>query len=200
VVAFSPNGTLALSGSGNRYGESKDNTIRVWNVQTGAEIRRFTGHSDAVVAAQVHPDGRSILSASRDGLVILWDIESGKEIIRFAALGGRLWSLALSGDGRRALTGSDDGDLRLWDVERGQELRRLRGHKTWVASVAISPDGRLAASGSGPPEQAAIIWDIESGKAVRTIEETNTVGAIAFDPSGRRILTGFAIDSATLGR
>ncbi|MGV2387590.1 MAG UNVERIFIED_CONTAM: hypothetical protein LVR29_02325 [Microcystis novacekii LVE1205-3] len=40
-VNFSPNGKTLVSGS-------QDNTIKLWNVETGTEIRTLTGHNSPV--------------------------------------------------------------------------------------------------------------------------------------------------------
>ena len=50
-VAFSPDGRLALMGS-------DDNTLRLWDVSTGKEIRTFAGHTSWVTSVTFSPDGR----------------------------------------------------------------------------------------------------------------------------------------------
>src|SRR5581483_9205799 len=64
--AFSPGGHLAL-------GALDNNTLRVWDVASGAAVRVFEGHSDKVHACAFSPDGRLALSASDDGALRLWD-------------------------------------------------------------------------------------------------------------------------------
>src|SRR5262249_32286040 len=56
-VAFSPDGRRALSGS-------MDQTLRLWDLATGAELRTFVGHEDGVTAVGFAPDGRRAVSAS----------------------------------------------------------------------------------------------------------------------------------------
>jgi len=41
-------------------------------VQTGQEVRRFTGHKDEVHEVAFSPDGKYILTASSDGTARLW--------------------------------------------------------------------------------------------------------------------------------
>jgi len=60
-------------------GTANDNFPRLWDVETGHEIRRFKGHSDAILGVAFSPDGRRALSASFDGIVRLWDVASGQE-------------------------------------------------------------------------------------------------------------------------
>jgi WD40 repeat protein len=75
-VSFSPDGRYALSGS-------YDKTIRLWNIESGREIRRFEGHTNHVISVSFSHDGRYALSGSDDHTIRLWDIESGREIRRF---------------------------------------------------------------------------------------------------------------------
>ena len=79
--AFSPDGALALSASG-EFGLS-DNTLRLWEVASGRELRRFEGHTDEVLACAFSPDGALALSASRDRTLRLWEVASGRELRRF---------------------------------------------------------------------------------------------------------------------
>jgi WD40 repeat protein len=66
-VALSPDGRRLVSGS-------DDKTIRVWDVQTGRELKRFTGHTDVVTCVALSPDGRWVLSASADTSIRLWNL------------------------------------------------------------------------------------------------------------------------------
>jgi WD40 repeat protein len=60
---------------------SWDNTIRLWDVRTGAETARLEGHSNVVRALCVLPDGR-LASGSWDKTIRLWDIAARREIAR----------------------------------------------------------------------------------------------------------------------
>ena len=66
-VTFSPDGKTALTGSA-------DNTVRLWDLATGREIRRFEGHTDRVWQVVFTADGQSALSASADKTIRLWHI------------------------------------------------------------------------------------------------------------------------------
>jgi WD40 repeat protein len=66
-VAFSPDGKKALSASA-------DQTVRLWEVKTGKELRRLKGHTDLVYGVAFSPDGTQALSGSSDKTVRLWDV------------------------------------------------------------------------------------------------------------------------------
>ena len=48
--------------------------IRLWEVATGAELLRLTGHTGFVHNLSFTPDGRAIVSASRDATVLIWTL------------------------------------------------------------------------------------------------------------------------------
>lgn len=79
-MAFSPDGRWALSGSG-------DNTLKLWEVATGREVRAFSGHTEEVWSVAISPDGRWALSGSGDKTLKLWDFSRGT---RYRELEARL--------------------------------------------------------------------------------------------------------------
>ena len=58
--------------------ESSDNTIKVWSVESGKEIRVFTGHSGWVNSVAISADGKVIVSGSSDNTIKMWSVESGE--------------------------------------------------------------------------------------------------------------------------
>ena len=53
---------------------SRDNTVKLWRVDTGNVVRTITGHTHWVTSVDISPDGRYIASGSGDGTVKLWEI------------------------------------------------------------------------------------------------------------------------------
>ena len=69
--AFFPDGTLLVSGS-------NDQTIKLWDVQTGGVVRTFHGHTGYVQSVSISADCATIVSGSDDCTIKLWDIQTGE--------------------------------------------------------------------------------------------------------------------------
>jgi WD40 repeat protein len=52
-----------------------DFTTRLWDAETGQELRRFIGHTAGVENVVFSPDGKYLLSGSDDGTAMLWDVD-----------------------------------------------------------------------------------------------------------------------------
>ncbi|CCM06114.1 uncharacterized protein FIBRA_08363 [Fibroporia radiculosa] len=185
-VAVSPDSRRIVSGSG-------DNTIRVWDAQTGPQLfSALDEHRDSLVSVAVSPDGRRIVSGSRGNTIRVWDRETGVQLL--PALKGHtngIWSVAVSSDGRRIASGSRDKTIRLWNAETGaQLLPALEGHTESVWSVAISHDGRYIVSGSD--DKTIRVWDGETGVQLLPALEGHTecVCCVVISPDGRCIVSG----------
>ncbi|KAB5591588.1 Lissencephaly-1 [Ceratobasidium theobromae] len=185
-VAFSPDGTRIISGS-------SDNTIEVWDGQTGKMLLNpLQGHTGSVTSVAFSPDSTRIVSGSDDETIRVWDGQTGK--MALDPLQGHTYSVnsvAFSPDGTRIVSGSEDRTIRLWDGQTGKMLLDpLRGHTSSVSSVAFSPDGTRIVSGSY--DKTIRVWDGQTGKMVLDPLQghTNIVESVAFSPDSTRIVSG----------
>ncbi len=193
-VAISPDGCWALSGS-------NDNTLRLWDLETGAMVRKLEGHTGKVFSVAILPDGKCALSGSVDHTIRLWDLGTDREVRKFAVQRISNLSIAFSPDGRRGLFGDPGGTLHLWDVETGKklweskepegpEVRRRRSAPS-IRSIAVSPAGRRALSGSG--DGPLRLWDLGTGETIRVFTgHADPVFSVAISADGRRALSGSA--------
>lgn len=69
---FSPDGRYLLSGA-------TDTTVRLWEIESGDEIRRFEGHTSWIQDIEFSPDGTQAVSAAEDDTAIIWRIAPSTE-------------------------------------------------------------------------------------------------------------------------
>jgi WD40 repeat protein len=117
---------------------SKDGTIRLWEIGSGA-CQVLRGHTDEVFAVAFHPGGTRLASAGRDGAVWLWDLAKGEPVVRLQGHTSYIWSLAFSPDGKTLVSGSGDGTVRLWDTAplavRYQARRDAEKLRPWAEQL-----------------------------------------------------------------
>jgi len=189
-VAFSPDGSQVLTGSG-------DNTAKLWDAATGTEIRTFSGYASYVSSVAFSPDGSQVLTGSGEATAKLWDAATGTEIRTFTGHAAPVYSVAFSPDGSQVLTGSRDDTAKLWDAATGTEIRTFTGHTDRVCSVAFSPDGSQVLTGSW--DATAKLWNAATGTEIRTFTgHSQFVTSVAFSPDGSQVLTGSYDDTAKL--
>jgi formylglycine-generating enzyme required for sulfatase activity len=179
-VAFAPNGRTAVSGG-------QDKTVRLWEVETGKEIRRFEGHAARITAVCFTPDGIHVVSASDDKTVRLWEVASSEEIRRFEHPGPVGYHLSVTTDGKRILSESER-NVYVWDLKSGKELQSFgfQGIVEGNTGVrAFSTDGRRALS-SGDDFNLRL-WDVNTGRLLGVLAVQSWGGT--FSPDGRFVLS-----------
>jgi len=112
--------TVAVTRDGSRaISASDDNTLKVWDLETGEHIRTLEGHTDWVSAVAVTRDGSRAISASGDYTLKVWDLETG-EVLGIFNGESALYACAVSPDGKNIVAGDASGRvhfLRLEGVE-----------------------------------------------------------------------------------
>src|SRR5262249_39815487 len=147
-VAYSPDGRWIGTASW-------DGTARLWDAQTGQEVRRLEvppskSYNPAYLARILFsPDGKFVVVAQQaaptEPGAMVWNRLTGEKVHEFPAADG---SVAVSPDGRLiACAGS--GVIRLYELASGKAVRELRGPQDRIGSLTFSPDGNTLVS-TGP--------------------------------------------------
>ncbi|MGJ3247223.1 MAG: WD40 repeat domain-containing protein [Elainellaceae cyanobacterium] len=165
---------------------SDDQTVKLWNIETGECMQTFYGHTSRVWSVAFSPDGKTLASGSEDSTVKLWDIDTGECMQTLKGHANWVCSVAFSPTGNHLVTGSYDQTAKIWDLRTHRCLHTLKGHDAWVWAVAFSPDGQWIATGSG--DHTVKLWDIDQASCVQTFYgHTSRVWSVAFSPNGRKI-------------
>jgi small GTP-binding protein len=181
-VAFSPDGKLFACGS-------SDRTVKLFDMETGSQVRLLEGHLGSVSSVAFSPDGRLLVSGSTDRTVRLWDVKTGEQIRSLEGHQDTVFSVAFSPNGQRLASGSSDRTVRIWDVEMEGGIRTLRGHSGSVRSVVFRVEGRYLASGSD--DHTVRLWEVETGKQIRSFDgHKNSTRSVVFSPGGRTLASG----------
>ena len=191
---ISPDGRYALSGSFDHF--------ILWDIFQGKKLQSFT-HPKAfagdTIAVAFSPNGKYFASGGQG--TKLWDLSTRQEIMTFD--NNRAFSITFSPDGKYILCGGPPSDLglfstpkpptlKLFDVSTGEEIKDFKLQQ-YVWSVAFSPDGKYVLSGGSDGKMD--LWNISSGKAIRTVEASGgrmdpRVNAVSFSSDGKLALSG----------
>ena len=158
-IAFSPDSQRLATGS-------EDQTIRLWDLQTGECLQILEGHDRFVLSVAYSPDHR-IASGSDDHTIRLWDAKTGDCLKTLEGHDGWIQAIAFSPDGTLLASSSTDLTAKLWDVATGACLKTLTGHGKWLQSVCFSPDGTCLATGS--EDETIKLWQVQTGECWQTL-------------------------------
>lgn len=197
TVAFSPQDKYLASGS-------EDRTMRLWDLHAGQCIKALQGSSNWVWSVAFSPQGDMLASGHGDRQVHLWEVDSGDHLETLPSAERAIWSVAFSPQGNLLASCNEDGNVRLWrllsrkgnstkcDPVKHDSTKRdtsLSGHSKAIWSVAFSPDGDYLASGSA--DQTIRIWDMGTGKCLRTLTgHGHWVCSVTFHPQNGQLASG----------
>ena len=139
-VAISPDGKTIVSGSYN-------NTIKIWDIQSGECLNTLYGYSSWVQSVAISPDGKTIVSGSSDETIKIWDNQSGECLNTLEGHSGYVSSVAISPDGKTIVSGSGNGTIKIWDIKSGKLIYTTYNFiKSEEYFAAIDPDGYFYAN------------------------------------------------------
>jgi WD40 repeat protein len=183
-AVFAPDGRWLASGGA-------DNSIRIWDVASGLELRALVGHQNWIKSLAVNSKGDLLASGSNDRTVKIWNVASGGELLTLSGHQAAVEAIVFSGDDRMIISGSSDNSIKIWDASSGRELRTLTGHTSAIATLAVSIDGKTLASGSA--DGAIKLWNLADGSPIRTLnKQTKKITALGFSSDNRNVISGSA--------
>jgi guanine nucleotide-binding protein subunit beta-2-like 1 protein len=177
-VVISSDGQFALSGSW-------DHTLRLWDLKTGQSVRNpFYGHTKDVLSVAFSADNRQIVSGSRDGTIKLWNT-LGECKYTITEDGHTNWvsCVRFSPSVANPIIVSCGWDrvVKVWSLTNCKLQYDHLGHSEYLNTVTVSPDGSLCASGG--KDGKAMLWDLNEGKHLYTLDAEGISEALTFSPN-----------------
>jgi len=184
ALAISPDKSLlALAGHNNKVGAY---CTEVWEIATAKLRFRLKPDSrQAVTSLAFCLGGNHLAIAYKGGKTRLWDAKEGKPgpLLTEEAVA----ALAATPDGKR-IAGKTARGIVLWDAASGKEVPNSTIPARRTTCLAFSADGSLVVVGG--PGNAIGVWQLDKPKQVlRLPGHTHLVSAVAFTPSGDRIIS-----------
>lgn len=106
-LAISTDGKILVSGSW-------DQTIKIWQLETGELLHTLKGHRDRVYAIALSPDAQIIASGSADKTIKLWHLQTGELLGTFTGHTHIVTALAFTASGEMLVSGSLDKTIKIW--------------------------------------------------------------------------------------
>ena len=187
TVHFSPDGKSVVSAS-------KDNTVKIWDVNTGRCRLTITGKSDFHTSASYSPNGKYLALASRDNFIHIVDSLTGNKVKLLDGQSFIVESIVFSPNGRRLASVSRDDILQVWDFEKGDSIFTLKNAYAYFSpkynsnrlnSSIFSPDGKYILI---PCDESLHICDIDN-KFLQVINDFDgKIKKASFSPNGSYIM------------
>jgi len=178
AVAFTPDGHYILSGS------LGDDTIRVWDIATGKEIKSvYVGGNKTHKSISFKKDLSIALLRCYDNSIDVWDVIKGERIISFQspAIESRIPPFEINSiyGTNFCIVPGDKNDIIRINLVTAQLIQTYSGHEATIISIATSDDGATMLSFS--EDNTIKQWDVASGSMVSSLSiDLKEVSSVQF--------------------
>lgn len=161
---------------------SYDATIKIWNIETGEEIRTLRGHQAGIRALQF--DDSKLISGSLDSKLDIELLSLESRFLTSVADTVKIWNwhtgecistlqghtdgvISVHFDAQLLASGSIDKSVKIFDFN-SKETYCLKGHSDWVNCTRLDVNSRIVMSASD--DTTVKMWDLDTKQVIRTFE------------------------------
>ncbi|OAD52143.1 Eukaryotic translation initiation factor 3 subunit I [Eufriesea mexicana] len=177
--------TRFLSGSG-------DNTLRIWDCQTGKEIGLLKAKSSVRTCSFSYSGNLAVYSTDKtfghqcemfiiDAKNIDVGFSQGDVISKIAIGGPRISAILWGALDETVITGHEDGEIIIWDVKTRQKLKSAKCHKSQINDMQFNKDGTMFVTAS--KDNTAKLFDSDSLTLLKTYKTERPVNSATISPT-----------------
>ena len=142
---------------------SYDATIKIWDIDSGKELRSLRGHESGIRALQF--DDTKLISGSIDRSLKVWNWRTGECISTYTGHTGGV--IGLHFDSSILASASMDKTVKIWNFDDKCSFL-LRGHTDWVNAVKVDSASRTVFSASD--DCTVRLWDLTTKACIKVFE------------------------------
>lgn len=189
ALAFSADGQSLFAAAGDA---GVSGVAYQFRVSDGSLVRKFEGHTDALYALALLPDGMTLVTGGYDQSIRFWNIADGKETRLLKGHNGGVFALSFRPDGKVLASTSADRTVKLWEVATGKRLDTLSQPLKEQNALTFAPDGKTLVAGGA--DSRIRVWSVTSS----ALEGSNKIVATRFAHEGTILNLVFSADGKTL--
>lgn len=181
AVTVTTDGQKLISGS-------SDNSLKVWNLETGEEIFSLIGHNASVTAVAATFDGKLVISGSDDKTLKVWDLETGEERFTFSGHRNCINAISISRKSQQVVSASSDNIINVWNLKTGEKQFSINGHNSPVQSLALTSNDKLLVSGSY--DSIIKVWNLETGQEMLSFKgHSSAIRTVFISPDDNQVIS-----------
>ena len=189
---------VAAAGAKHLLSGSRDQTVKLWDMETGFCEHTFSDHTDWVRCLAIRQnDGAIWASSGNDQVIYVYDHATRKKLAELRGHEHVVESLAFlceepfpkSSNHQNSkhtetvrdylASGGRDRTVRLWSISSASCLAIFSAHENWVKDVLIHPSGNYLVSGGD--DRTIRVFDIKANRCLRTLENAHNHFITAID-------------------
>ncbi len=170
----------------------RDDTVRVWDTNTGEQERVIDCRPRRVRAIAVSSTGsRVAISTGYEGhsAASVWDFSTGEKLMDVPTGQASVTGLAFSHDGSLLAMCETRGVIRIWELATERQLMVISGPVSDYACPVFDPTGRRIAAEAS--DGTIRIWNVSTGAELFALRgHVPPVRSIRFSPDGGKLAAG----------
>uniref|UniRef100_A0AC35FD48 Uncharacterized protein n=1 Tax=Panagrolaimus sp. PS1159 TaxID=55785 RepID=A0AC35FD48_9BILA len=133
IVCYCANktGTVLVTGS-------MDQSLKIWQIDTGFLTQILVGHDDVVTCCCVSEDGKVVISGGQDKHIYIWDVQTGA-VKRSITAKSVISAVQITFDNSLILSADQDGWLEAWSTETSKMYSSFNTHRQ-ISNIIVSND------------------------------------------------------------